>query len=196
MATSSSTRHSKTDKAGERDMLSNLLTSTADGDKAAFAELYNLTGSRLLGIAVKILGRRELAEEVLQEAFLSIWQNAGKFRADIGSPLGWLTTIVRHRAIDRLRMAGTTREVAVGSGSDLDDLGAEAPGKSEAGIIMQQAILNCLEHLKDNQRQLILLAFYYGLTHEELAARTSVPLGTVKSSVRRGLEGLRYCLEK
>jgi len=181
--------------AGEADVLAGLLAAVAGGDRARFRELYVLTSSRLLGIAVKMLGRRELAEEVLQEAFLAIWQKAGQYRADAGSPMGWLTTIVRHRAIDRHRAQNTSLENSPGDNDDIEALTDAASIGAEARIIAKQSILKCLQRLKDQQKDLILLAFYQGYSHDELAVRVGRPLGTVKSDVRRGLANLRFCLE-
>lgn len=178
------------------DPLVALMKSVAAGDRDAFAELYRATASRMLGLAVRMLGRRELAEEVLQEAFLAVWQKASSYRPELGAPIAWITTIVRHRAIDRLRLIGGSLETAAGSLDELESVLGEASGKSESGIVIQKTIQDCLEGLKDNQRKFILLAFYYGYTHEELSSQTGTPLGTVKSGVRRGLADLRACLEQ
>ncbi|MDH3581942.1 MAG: sigma-70 family RNA polymerase sigma factor [Hyphomicrobiales bacterium] len=180
----------------EPEPLAALLAATAKGDREAFAELYRLTSSRLLGIACKMTGDRELAEEILQEAFLTVWQKAGLYRDDLGMPLAWLTTIVRHRTIDRLRLTGGSREIPVGADAELDLLLAGKIGKLESEIVIEQSILRCLEGLKEKQQKFILLAFYHGLTHEELSARTETPLGTVKSDMRRGLASLKVCLER
>ncbi len=180
---------------GQCDPLIGLMEAVARKDRRAFDELYRLTAPRLLGFAIKMLRRRDLAEEVLQESFLAIWQRAGAYDGEVGSPLGWLVTIVRHRAIDRLRSIGRAREVDVGGENDIAETFADPSSKTEFGIVIEQAILRCLQTVKERQRELILLAFYYGFTHEELSQKTDAPLGTVKSELRRGLSGLRQCLE-
>lgn len=180
----------------ETEPLATLLAATAKGDRAAFAELYRLTSSKLLGIACKMTGDRELAEEIVQEAFLTVWQKAALYRDDLGMPLAWLTTIVRHRTIDRLRLTGGSREIPVGADAELELLLSGKGGKLESEIVIEQSILRCLEGLKEKQQKFILLAFYHGLTHEELSARTDTPLGTVKSDMRRGLANLKTCLEQ
>lgn len=172
-----------------------LLASVAEGDQAAFTSLYAATSDQLLGIAVKMLGHRELAEEVLQEAFLAIWQKAGSYQPALGAPMAWLTTIVRHRAIDRLRLMGRSPEIAAGGDTDLDALLSDPEGRPESTILLRKSILDCLQHLNQKRRHAILLAFYYGYTHEELSSRTGTPLGTVKSDLRRGLADLRGCLD-
>jgi len=179
----------------EADPIAPLLAATAAGDRSAFAELYRLTSHRLLGIACRMLGERELAEEVLQEAFLTIWQKAKLYKPDSGHGMAWLTTLVRHRAIDRLRLVGGSREVAVGTSAELEPY-STTQATNEASIIDSQSIERCMEGLKSKQRTMIALAFYYGLTHEELSRRTDTPLGTVKSDLRRGLADLRSCLEQ
>ncbi|MCG8545096.1 MAG: sigma-70 family RNA polymerase sigma factor [Alphaproteobacteria bacterium] len=172
-----------------------LLAAAADGDRDAFAKLYRLTSARLFAIACKLTGDKKLAEEALQEAFLAIWQNARLYDAGSGAAIAWMTTIVRHKVIDRLRLAGTTREIAVGADAELEPLFSAKAGM-ESKIVLEQSIQRCLDGLTENQRELVLLAFYYGLTHDELSRKTSAPLGTVKSNVRRGLASLKACLER
>lgn len=179
----------------EPDPIAPLLAATAKGDRTAFAELYRQTSHRLLGIACRMLGERSLAEEVLQEAFLTIWQKANLYKPDAGHGMAWLTTLVRHRAIDRLRLVGGSREIAVGASADLEPYSA-TQATAETAIVVSQSIERCMEGLKSKQRTMIALAFYYGLTHEELSQRTDTPLGTVKSDMRRGLADLRSCLER
>jgi RNA polymerase sigma-70 factor (ECF subfamily) len=175
--------------------LNDLLVATARADRRAFAELYQRTSSRLFAIALRIMRRRELAEEVLQDAYMSIWERAGQQSRARGSVLGWMVAIVRHRAIDRIRAQAETREVSV-----VDDT-AEADWDlasftDEPSVNPTSAIQSCLEMLPHNQRQAVLYAFYYGFTHEELAQQLGVPLGTAKSWVRRGLMRLRTLLEQ
>ena len=181
--------------AVERGGLEGLLAATAEGDRTAFAELYRMTSGKLLGTAIRILGDRGAAEDVLQETYLRIWQNAHRFDAGLGSALGWLTTILRHRAIDRARILRASRENAVGGDTDLEAAASEPPSSPEHRMADGQSISRCLERLDARRRTLILLAFTRGFTHVELAARMALPLGTVKSDIRRGLKELRTCLD-
>ncbi len=173
-----------------------LLAGVARGDREAFTALYRATSDRLLGIAVRMLGHRDVAEEVLPESFLAVWQKAGSYQPALGAPMAWMTTIVRHRAIDRLRLIGGASEMAAGGDAELETLLTGAGGASDSQIVIRKSILDCLDRLKEKQRQLILLAFYYGYTHEELSTRSGAPLGTVKSDVRRGLADMRGCLDQ
>lgn len=178
------------------DDLVSLLTETANGNRKAFADLYARTCGRLLAIAHKMTGERALAEEVLQEAFLTIWQKAGLYSPNLGAPMAWMTTLVRHKAIDRLRLVGGSREIAIGTDIELDEMASSIPRRGEGQLVEAQSILRCLEKLKDKQQKFIVLAFYKGLTHQELSLETDTPLGTVKSDLRRGLSDLKVCLEQ
>ena len=178
------------------DPLGELLLATGRGDRRAFARVYQLSASRLLPIAIRILRRRESAEEILQEAFVLIWRKAAQYRPDRGKPITWMATIVRHRAIDRLRAeAREPRDVA-----EWNEVTEAAESRSlaepEVPAHIAATLSTCLERLNEGQRKAILLAYYHGMTHEELAARLDTPLGTVKSWVRRGLLQLRDCLDQ
>src|SRR5579875_2262567 len=145
--------------------LQDLIDAVARGDQGALRRLYERESRRLYGIALRIVRRPEIAAEVLQDAFLQIWQKAASYAPERGDPAAWLTGIVRYRGIDAVRNLG------------------------------RGALRRCLDELDDNQRRCILLAFVDGLTHAEIAARLSAPLGSVKSWVRRGLVSLRRCLD-
>jgi RNA polymerase sigma-70 factor (ECF subfamily) len=180
----------------ELNPLAELLAATAGGDRAAFHQLYHLSSPRLFGTALCLLRRRELAEEVVQEAFVSIWHKARQYRSERGNALAWMTRIVRNRAIDRLR-AERREPHEVASLDEVSEARLESVG---AGVASRDhgegSLRDCLEQLKNAQQDSIVLAYYYGLTHEELAARLDAPLGTVKSWVRRGLLQLKDCLEQ
>lgn len=170
------------------------LLACARGDRAALHQIYEREASQLLGVALRIVRRRDLADEVLQDAFLQIWQKATMFDSKRGSARGWIFSIVRYRALDALRKA--SREVAVdetmianrspATADMLDDLSRMAETKE-----LQQ----CLEQLEQSKRRSILLAYVDGYTHIQIAAQLEVPLGTVKSWIRRGLLALRECLQ-
>lgn len=173
-----------------------LLAEVGKHNRVAFAELYALTGKKLLGLAVKMTGNREAGEEILQEAFLTIWKKARLYQPDLGSPMAWLSTIVRHRAIDRMRLARHSSEIAIGGHEELDLVSPPSYDPCEAKGVIGPTIVRCLQHLLEKRRHLILMAFHQGFTHDELSCRTGLPLGTVKSEVRRGLADLRHCLQQ
>jgi RNA polymerase sigma-70 factor (ECF subfamily) len=174
--------------------LAALLARTALGERAAFAELYRAAGAKLFGFALRILTRRDLAEECLQEAFVSIWRHAGEFRPDRAQPMTWMTTIVRNRALDMLRAAPP--EDGLGEEETMEQWAAADLGPLERAVASQEAraLMRCLERLAPRQRQAIALGFFHGLAHEELARRLAQPLGTVKTWIRRGLQQLKNCL--
>ena len=174
------------------DDLAGLLAAIASGDRAALRSLYARQSTRLFGIAMAILRDRSTAADALQDAFLRVWQRARQFDAERGPPGAWLAGIVRHAALDIARARG--REVL----SDDPGLGDEAvaPDTLERLAAAEDAarLRACLEQLEPRNRESILLAFVHGLSHPQVAERLSVPLGTVKSWIRRGLLSLRECL--
>ena len=190
---------------GDPSGLRTLLAHTARGDHAAFEEVYRRTHAHLFGLALRMLGREAAAEDVLQEAFVSIWRNAAQYRSSLDGqevqPMTWLIAIVRNKALDALRRQARRRESEL---PEPDDAGAdEAPwaeGASSALELLQQAmqslrIEGCMGELDGGHRQSLALAYYHGLTHQEVAAQMGAPLGSVKAWIRRGLEKLRRCLE-
>jgi len=162
-------------------------------DRAAFAALYDRTAPQLFGIALRILRQREEAEDVLQEAFVAVWDGAASFDPERGSVMTWLVTVLRHRAIDRRRRRAHLED-RLGSEEDLLALTAAASDESDRGAGLA-ALQKCLAELEERPRRAVLLAYAYGYTHEELAKRLSTPIGTVKSWVRRSLERLKRCLD-
>ena len=176
--------------------LAELLAQAALKNQRAFADLYELTAAKLFGVALRILRRQDWAEEVLQECYVNIWNHAGDYAVQKSAPLTWMTSIVRNRALDWLRRP---QQEATG---DEYDIAAEAwqddaPGPMESLLASSEAaaLARCLRELDAKQRQSIMLAFFHGLSHSELAGHMKQPLGTVKTWVRRGLERLRGCLE-
>jgi RNA polymerase sigma-70 factor (ECF subfamily) len=180
--------------------LAALLARTALADQAAFAELYRQTSAHLYAIALRILQQPAVAEETLQEAFVSVWHHAGSYTPAKSQPQTWLTSIVRNRCLDqRRRRELDTVTLTRDNDDDVEmDLPAEGPTPVEmlqAGA-EAQSVRACLETLEGGQKQAIALAFYQGLSHAELADHLRQPLGTVKSWVRRGLERLKQCLDR
>jgi RNA polymerase sigma-70 factor (ECF subfamily) len=172
--------------------LQQLIDRTSRHDKTAFARLYAQTAAKLFGIAVRIVGQRQEAEEVVQETFVAVWQRAGEYFPARGSAMAWLTAIVRHCAIDyrRRRAAWPNHH----SASEELLLSVAGPARTERGAELS-ALHRCLGELEEQPRRAVLLAYIYGLTREEIAAACAVPLGTVKSWIRRSLERLKRCLD-
>lgn len=175
-----------------------LILLSAARDAGAFEQLYRLTAPVLLGVAFKITGRRELAEEVLHDAFIKIWHAAARFDPVATRPVAWMATIVRNRAIDTVSRADVARVVSVGENEDsLDrffDWSAAADDEAD-GARMRHWLRGCLDELKGGERQALVLAYLHGLSHGELSDQLAKPLGTVKSWVRRGMQSLKQCVD-
>jgi RNA polymerase sigma-70 factor (ECF subfamily) len=194
-----------TDRALDDDALAGWLARVALGDRRAFEQLYRATCGYLMTVAWRVLQRRSLAEEVLQDAYVKVWHAAGTYDARLGLPMTWLINIVRHRAIDVKRARGldTTGH------DDIDDnvAGAQGHGHGTApglaagpeqwldASLRKARVDGCMGELGAAQRQALALAYYQGLTHAEIAQALGTPLGTAKAWVRRGLTYLRTCLE-
>jgi RNA polymerase sigma factor (sigma-70 family) len=178
--------------------LAQLLARTALSDQVAFAELYRLTSSHLYAVALRILRERALAEDILQEAFVSAWKHAGAFSAAKAQPQTWLTSIVRNRCLDELRRR-KPETVPMTRDDDEHEMEFAAGGPTPVEMLLAGAdahqVRQCIDALAGDQKQAIALAFFQGLSHDELARHLRQPLGTVKSWVRRGLERLKKCLE-
>ncbi|SPA50740.1 sigma-70 family RNA polymerase sigma factor [Cupriavidus taiwanensis] len=181
------------------DRLEGLLQAVAVGERQALRALYDLTATKLFGLALRITGRRDWAEDVVQESFVSIWHHAGDYRPQLAAPMTWMTAIVRNRALDCLRRAAAARVPQTAElEQDLAEwLADDSAGPAELAEASQQAraLNRCLQRLEQPQRQAIMLAYLQDLSHAELAERLRAPLGTVKSWIRRGLERLRNCME-
>ncbi len=179
----------------EQQDLLRLLSNTASGDAAAFERLYEKTACRLFGLSLRMLRRHDLAEEVLQEAYVRIWHHASEYHAQRGAVMTWMMSILRYRALDRLRVRKRTERLDEKRAEQIPDDAAEPFVLAVEGQ-SAFALKNCMQKLTDVQRQCILLAFFNGMTHLELANRIQKPIGTVKSWIRRGLASLRRCLER
>ena len=178
------------------EQLTALLSKCALGDQQAFAELYRQSAPKLFAVAMRITRRRDWAEEVLQESYVKIWHHAQGYDAQKSAPMTWMTAIVRNRALDWLRRP---RDAELGESQEqlLASLPDDAPGPEEQMRRSGDAgrLADCLAQLDEAQQRSIRLAFFYGLSHAELAQKLDRPLGTIKTWIRRGLERLRGCLE-
>jgi RNA polymerase sigma-70 factor (ECF subfamily) len=169
------------------------LARCANGDRSALHAIYTREARWLMGVALRIVRRRELADEVLHDAFLQIWQKAASFNPHLGSGRGWIFTIVRHRAFNVLRDAGHEEPAA----EDYDETAHTAqsdPTDSLSETIETGALHGCLQRLDEAKRNCILLAYVDGYTHQQIAVRLEAPLGSVKAWIRRGLLMLKACL--
>ncbi len=177
------------------DSIQPLLQGCAQNDQKALESLYKLTAPKLFPLLVRILRREDWAQEVLQEAFMKIWNHAGHYNPGKAKPMTWMTSIGRNCALDRLR------RVKFESVADSDDLAEQLVDDSPT-VDMQmvqseqaKALRQCMEQLAENQRNSLQLAYFEGLTHAELAERLEVPLGSVKTWIRRGMLSIKKCLE-
>ena len=178
------------DAAGTTD--AELLARCAGLDRAAFRELYARWSPRLHGVALRITRDPALASDATHDAFVQIWQQAGRFDPALGEPGSWLMSLARYRALDLVRRRG--REVFGHEPVEEEaDLGPDPLSRlmaSAAGAALQR----CLETLSVERRRLVVLAFVEGYSHSQLASRLEMPIGTVKSWIRRSLMGLKECL--
>lgn len=173
-----------------------LMGRVAAGDRDALAALFDRHSPVILGVLTRMLRQRSEAEEILQEALLQAWQEAGRYRPALATPRGWLLMLARSRALDRLRSnsARVRREEVVASGP-LAVAAAEpsAPARLEAEE-RRRGVVEALAQLSPPQRECIELAFFDGLTHTQIAERLGQPLGTVKSRIVLGMNKLRQVL--
>ncbi len=177
-----------------------LLDRVAGQNHAALKALYDQCSTKLYGLALRVVSRREWAEDVLQEAFLTIWRSAGDYRASLSPPMAWMGLIVRSRALDYLRRRAAER------GSMTQELDAEMadtlPGDFPSPLDTFQAseqawaLNQCLGKLENRQREVVVLAYIRDLSHSELALQLKLPLGTVKTWIRRALDQMRLCMAR
>jgi len=169
------------------------LSQVAAGDRAAFALLYDRTAAKLFATVSRILGQGSAAEDAMQEAFVRIWRHAGEYDATIASPIAWMTTIARHAAIDMAR-SGSAKIAAAATVIDADLADRLAAPASDGDPLAASRLNNCLSKLEADRRGMVVLAYCYGLSREELSARYSRPVATVKTILRRSLAMLKDCL--
>jgi RNA polymerase sigma-70 factor (ECF subfamily) len=172
-----------------------LFTRVAARDAAAFRALYEATAPKLLAIAIRIVRRRETAEDVVHDIFVKVWTGAASFDPSLGSALGYLATLTRNRALDQARKKTENSSEDMPNMLEIVD-NAPSPEAFAADRAELRAVLSCLETLPAGQRQSILAAYIEGATGPEIAAKLSVPLGTVKTWLSRGLIALRECLSR
>lgn len=172
--------------------LGSLIPRVAAGDRAAFRRVYDTHASRMYAVALRITRQGPLASDAVHDAFLQLWRNAGQFDALRGNPEAWLLSLVRYRALDITR-----RRVREVSDEDMPETIDDDPDPLQRLTAARDAaaLHACLGQLETERRRLLAMAFIDGLSHSEVAERVKMPLGTVKSWIRRSLQSLRLCLE-
>jgi RNA polymerase sigma-70 factor, ECF subfamily len=170
-----------------------LLVRCAAGEAAALERLYARVAPTLLAVLMRMLRRRDLAEDALQDVFVSVWQRARQFDPIRGRALAWLVSMARYRAIDLQRATRPVLTLSEASATLEEQIHTDGP--VEALLGSGSLLRRCLEQIGAAQRRCLLLAYEQGLSHSEIARAVGEPLGTVKSWVRRSLLSLRQCLE-
>ena len=177
-----------------------LIDRVALADESALKELYEMTSSKLYGVAMRVVSNKSWAEDVLQEAFINIWRIAGDYKASLSPPMAWMCLIVRSRGLDFLRRRRSDRADAVQELDDVlsDTLEGDSANPMDTALAGEQAwaLHQCLSQLDNKQREVVSLAYLRDLSHGELAEQLKLPLGTVKTWIRRGLEQLRGCMSR
>jgi RNA polymerase sigma factor (sigma-70 family) len=179
-----------------RGLIATALGRISEGDRAALQQVYRLTSAKLFGVCLRILGERSEAEDVLQEVYLIVWRKAATFDPGRASPMTWLISIARNRCIDQLRATRQSRQMQP---IDAADTVADAALPTDRAMESGEANVRlhaCLDTLAERERVALRGAFFDGSTYEEMAARMSVPLGTMKTWIRRAMIKLKSCLEQ
>ncbi len=174
-----------------------LIAFSALSDREAFARLYAATRPHAWAICLRLLRQREAAEEAMQDAYIKIWHQAAHYRPQLGDARGWLATIVRNTCLDHLRRQRRDDRHRVDPDPEDAELEGIDPRSPEAllEVSASASLDDCMERLDLRQRDLLTESYVLGLSHTELAARRSMPLGSVKTAIRRGLQALRDCLK-
>lgn len=173
--------------------ITGLLARVAARDREAFAAVYQATSAKLWGVVVRIVPRRDLAEDVLQDVYVRIWERAGSFDPAKASPITWMVSIARNRAIDEVRRR---RPVSIEEAPEALEVAADAadPLQSAQQSEELRRLKACLEELEPERREMVVLAYYSGLSRDELARRYAHPVNTIKTWLHRSLTQLRKCL--
>lgn len=179
-----------------RSLVATALSRIAQGDRTALQTVYRLTSAKLFGVCLRILGTQAEAEDVMQEIYLAAWRKAASFDPERASPMTWLIAIARNRAIDRLRSTRHSRRLEpIDTAVSLAD---DAPSAETAlASVQERARLHgCLDELAKHEQAALRGAFFDGNSYEDLAGRMRVPLGTMKSWIRRAMIKLKACLDR
>ncbi len=171
-----------------------LLAAVAKGDVAAFERLYEATRAKLYGVLLRILGRAELAEEVMQETYLKVWKMADQFDPAVASPITWMVAMARNRAIDFVLKKS---EVSIDEAPEVLGVAAETPAPLARREMTEELkrLLSCLGKLDPEKQRIVLLAYYSGWSRDQLANKLVIPANTIKTWLRRSLVEIRACME-
>lgn len=186
----------------DAEQLVRLLQAVAGGDERAFGELYRISSGNLYGVLLRMLRKPEWADEALQDCYLKIWHRSESYEPEKGPPLAWLTSIARYRAIDLLRSRRVDPKLEVeweeaeNITSLMDVAASQPPPSTIGGEDFSDRLADSLQELHEDERRYLMLVYYEGYTHLELSQMLKVPLGTVKSRVRRGLARMRKFLQR
>ena len=170
--------------------LTEWLGKMAIGDEQALGDFYDATLGKVYGVAVRIVGNSVLAEDVVTDVYHEAWKNAATYSRDRGRPLAWLLTICRNRALDRYRHESSAARTIEAAATEPEPDANDEPDRLLEAVEQGHAVHTLLATISTEDRQLIALAFFRGLTHREIADVTAMPLGTVKSRIRRALNTL------
>ncbi len=170
------------------------IAACARGDRSALRRLYDVEARQMLGVALRIVRQRQLAEDVVQDAFIRVWEKAASFDPQRGSARGWLYSVVRHRALNEVRDIGPQITLDEAALEAIDLHNSQQAGNPMSTLAELGPLHDCLEQLDAPKRSSIVLAYVDGCTHAEIAQRLATPLGTVKAWIRRGLQSLRECM--
>ena len=178
----------------------NLLARVLKGDQQAFSQLYDHSSTLLFTLALRILGNREEAVELLQDVYWEVWRKVSRYDVGRGTPVAWLITLTKSRAIDRLRARASrgyqaTNSLEAGAAAEVADSGP-SPYETQADQELRAAVEAAVAGLPQAQQQAIELAYYEGLSHAEIASRLNQPLGTVKTRIKLGMSRLRDSLQQ
>ncbi|MGY4485644.1 RNA polymerase sigma-70 factor (ECF subfamily) [Bradyrhizobium sp. LM3.2] len=170
-----------------------LIGAVAQGDQAAFERLYVATRAKLFGVVLRILRRQDIAEEVIQETYVKIWNSAGQFNPALSSPITWMASIARNRAIDIVRKK---TEVSIEEEPQAMEVAGDSPDPLARREMTEELkrLLECIGRLEPDRQRLVLLAYYNGWSREQLAEKFAVPVNTVKTWLRRSMLDIRACL--
>ena len=170
-----------------------LIAAVAKRDEAAFERLYAATRAKLFGVVLRILRRQDLAEEVIQETYVKIWNRAGQFNPELASPITWMTSIARNRAIDLVRKKS---EASIEDEPDAMEVAADSPDPLARREMTEELrrLLECVGRLEPDRQKLVLLAYYNGWSREQLAEKFAAPVNTIKTWLRRSMLDIRECL--
>ena len=175
--------------------LRNALVAVSDGDRGALKTVYELTSPKVYGTIVRIVRSRDRSEDVLQDVYVRVWSRAGRFDPGKGSAITWLCTIARNTALNEVRRSGRAHEISDHALPEVADDGSMPADDWLCHVEECEALRRCMDELQPDHRKSIRMAFFEGYSYAQLADKVEVPLGTMKSWIRRGLSALKGCLD-